>query len=80
MTVKDFDKLITKDFKNGAILDEIRASLKELEKLKIALSESLILQKHYAMLLNQMDGGKRYIFKTPESWVARLIETGVIKK
>jgi len=31
MKVADFDKLKSKDFRNGAVLDEIRSALKRLE-------------------------------------------------
>lgn len=41
-----------------------------------ALKESLILQSHYAQLLNQYDAGKRLGFLSPEAWIARLRETG----
>jgi hypothetical protein len=37
-----------------------------------ALEESLKLQSHYALLLNEYDGGTRMIFKTPEAWLDRL--------
>ena len=32
MSVKVFDSLVARDFQNGAIRDEIRSSLKELER------------------------------------------------
>ncbi|MCK4792368.1 MAG: hypothetical protein KAV87_52040 [Desulfobacteraceae bacterium] len=35
MTVKDFDKLSMKDFENGAVLHEIRESLRERELLLV---------------------------------------------
>ncbi len=38
----------------------------------IALEESLKLQAHYAMLLNQYDGGQRIIFKSVSEWLDRL--------
>ena len=34
MVVKDFDKLTKRDFENGAVLDEIRRSLVDLEELR----------------------------------------------
>jgi hypothetical protein len=48
------------------------------EELYIALREALKLQKHYAELLNMHDGGQRRseVFATPETWIARLRETG----
>ena len=48
------------------------------EDLYIALREALKLQKHYAELLNMHDGGQRRseVFATPETWIARLRETG----
>ena len=45
-----------------------------------ALYESLKLQSHYAKLLNQYDGGLRHTFDTPEKWIARLYETGMLPK
>jgi hypothetical protein len=47
----------------------------ELERLRIALTESVALQSHYASLLNMHFGGHRLTF-TPESWIARLAELG----
>ena len=38
MSVKVFDQLTKKDFENGAVLDEIRASLKELERISAYIS------------------------------------------
>lgn len=49
------------------------------EDLIIALDESLILQAHYANLLNMHDGGRRHIYETIPKWIARLKETGTIK-
>lgn len=44
-------------------------------KLKIALKESLNLQSHYALLLNQYDGGARMTFDSP-TWLERLRRLG----
>jgi len=46
--------------------------MKLAEELRIALSESLKLQKHYAKLLNQYDGGERMIFGSISEWIDRL--------
>lgn len=43
-------------------------------QLYTALKESIKLQAHYGKLLNQYDGGKRFIFKSPEQFIARLEE------
>ena len=48
------------------------------EELEIALRESLELQAHYALLLNQYDGGERLVFKTQAEWLNRLRKVGVI--
>lgn len=37
-----------------------------------ALDESLKLQSHYAILLNQYDGGSRMTFADAGAWLARL--------
>ena len=50
------------------------------ETLKIALSESLILQSHYASLLNQYDGGERIVFKGSDDWIKRLKKLKKIPK
>jgi hypothetical protein len=50
-----------------------------IERLRIALRESLRLQSHYAGLLNQYDGGERRTFGSPDEWIARLREVGTIK-
>jgi hypothetical protein len=67
------------------ILEGIREALfmkreveEKLTRLQIALRESLILQSHYAALLNQFDGGNRRGFADPEAWMKRLKETGKI--
>jgi len=39
-----------------------------------ALEESLVLQSHYAKLLNQYDGGERIAFDSPKAWIERLRE------
>lgn len=49
-----------------------------MNKLEIALKESIKLQSHYASLLNQYDGGERMVFNSPEEWIERLEKTGVI--
>lgn len=45
------------------------------EQLRAALQESLMLQSHYAVLLN-MQGGERLTFPTIKSWLDRLKTIG----
>lgn len=46
------------------------------EQLVAALQESVGLQRHYAALLNQRDGGRRREFDTVQRWIERLREIG----
>lgn len=74
----EFFAILTPDGRNSvptAKGEEIVGTLNGVEALRVALAESVKLQAHYAELLNQYDGGKRMIFKTPEAWMARLKET-----
>jgi hypothetical protein len=50
------------------------------EELRLALEELVRLQANYAKLLNGWDGGKRHPFSNAEEWIARLRETGTLKK
>ncbi len=42
------------------------------EELMTALEESVKLQSHYAILLNEWDGGQRITFANADKWIARL--------
>jgi len=44
----------------------------EVARLREALDESVRIQSHYAILLNEYDGGKRLIFKSSTEWIERL--------
>lgn len=44
-----------------------------------ALTESVRLQSHYAELLNAHDSGQRLTFATPEHWIQRLKDKGLLK-
>lgn len=46
----------------------------EVEELRHALDEIIILQRHYASLLNQYDGGNRKGFASADEWIGRLRE------
>lgn len=50
------------------------------EDLRTALEESVKLQSHYAKLLNMHDGGRRISFKDADAWIARLRETGTLRR
>ena len=58
------------------IFYEMRAALAAADKLNAslikALRESVMLQSHYAGLLNMHDGGERIICSSAEEWLARL--------
>lgn len=41
-------------------------------ELRAALIESLILQSHYAVILNRFDAGERMTFATVKDWLERL--------
>jgi hypothetical protein len=66
--------------------EDLRSALEDLGdtpepsqlELKTALAESLSLQSHYADSLNRWDGGRRRTFSTPESWIDRLREIGML--
>jgi hypothetical protein len=47
-----------------------------LDDLKLALRESLKLQSHYALLLNDYDGGHRRAFTDITAWLKRLHDCG----
>lgn len=49
-----------------------------MDELMIALKESLKLQSHYATLLNMYDAGERITFDSPEEWINRLREVGML--
>ena len=53
-------------------IKELDAAWDEAETLRSALLESLILQSHYAVLLNRFDAGERMTFPTVEAWLDRL--------
>jgi hypothetical protein len=50
------------------------------EELEIALCESLVLQSHYATLLNRFDDGNRLTFATAKDWIERLHLIGRLKE
>jgi hypothetical protein len=52
---------------------------KRIEVLEIALCESLVLQSHYAALLNRFDDGHRLTFATANDWIDRLRLIGRLK-
>jgi hypothetical protein len=49
----------------------------EVEKLRRALDVSVMLQAHYAALLNMHDGGERHVFTSTEEWLKRVDEVSV---
>jgi hypothetical protein len=62
----------------GAVFgrDNIPSSRTEIEELRAALEASVRLQSHYAVLLNEYDGGLRRQFASAEEWIQRLRECG----
>jgi predicted lipase len=59
------------------LLDGLMTKYVELEA---ALEQSIKLQSHYALLLNQHDGGERRVFLNAREWLDRLKETGTEKR
>ena len=59
---------------NSLIMDaDLPARLEtENAELRAALIESLILQSHYAVILNRFDAGERMTFATVKDWLERL--------
>lgn len=49
-----------------------------MDELMMALKESVKLQSHYATLLNMYDAGERITFDSPEEWINRLREVGML--
>lgn len=58
---------------------QIVSLMAEVETLRAALMESLILQSHYATILNFCDDGMRMTFATPNEWIERLRAIGKVK-
>lgn len=56
-------------FDRAVCVECLQDALDEIDR---ALAESVKLQSHYARLLNDYDGGKRFTFESPESWIERL--------
>ena len=52
--------------------DRLHTAEKERDTLRTALRESVLLQSHYAALLNQYDGGNRKGFANADEWIERL--------
>jgi len=50
----------------------VQMTLNNLLEIEEALEKSVVLQSHYADLLNMHDGGERIIFKSVEEWMNRL--------
>ena len=84
----DVEDWVTQQFKDPEITKYLSAAAEacaglstfELEaigeggvkRLQDALTQSVVLQSHYAKLLNEHDGGKRAVFTDPKSWLERL--------
>ena len=67
----DADKLY------AGLLDDHESEV-VLSQVKVALTESVKLQTHYAGLLNAYDGGGRVEFSSADAWIKRLKELGKI--
>jgi hypothetical protein len=76
--IKEGDVLILRCYLPDCDREVVRLDLAgaTLTETRTALAESVKLQAHYAALLNMHDGGRRLIFPTVESWLARLRQTG----
>lgn len=66
----------TEPYKSGNFEDEPLIKEAPRSVYLIALQESLKLQAHYGRSLNDLDGGKRMIFKSVSEWFNRLDDTG----
>jgi len=72
-SVVDLDKVMNTEIRlKFSELQEVALKLQEQAN---GLEESVKLQNHYALLLNERDGGERIIFSNAEAWLIRLKET-----
>lgn len=55
---------------------KLKLAHSQLADLKSALEEALAFNAHYAVLLNQFDGGERKTFTNIEAWLTRIAECG----
>ena len=68
--VAELDRAIAEPFGwHTAILQRARD---EIVALREALDESVKLQRHYALSLNDYDGGRRIAFESRKAWMDRL--------
>jgi hypothetical protein len=73
---------VTRGFLDGALNVGLSAAVRLgeiVEQLRAALDASVKLQSHYAMLLNDWDGGERMRFESSAAWMERLAKVNAEK-
>lgn len=77
-TVQDWDMLIDIAEAITPYMQQILGALRHqqpiVEVIMDALERSIVLQSHYAKLLNTYDGGERIVFKDAAAWLERLAD------
>lgn len=55
------------------------SALDYIEQLENALNQSVKLQSHYAVCLNETDVGHRLTFENGQAWIERLKKVGMLR-